>query len=52
MLLKDRSNLKTLANELGYAETPHPVLDLFQSNNGVVCGEEHRWCHMTNPVRI
>jgi len=31
MLLKDRSNLKSLANELGNAETPHPALDLFWS---------------------
>lgn len=52
MLLKDRSNLKSLANELGNAETPHPALDLFQSYNGVVCDEECRWYHMTNPLWI
>lgn len=34
MLLKDRTHLKGLANELGNAETPHPAPALFQSDNG------------------
>lgn len=50
MLLKDRSNLKSLANELGNAEAPHPALDLFQAYNGFVRDEECRRRHMKNPL--